>query len=82
LILETLLIPTYVEPIDKFIKDAFIPDTLAMYEFVTYIDVDDVFVCDALILETLLIPIYVDPSDKFIKDALIPDTLAMYEFVI
>jgi hypothetical protein len=35
LLLETLLIPIYVEPSDKFMKDAFIPETLAIYEFVT-----------------------------------------------
>jgi hypothetical protein len=62
-------------------KDALIPETLAIYEFVTYSDVDDVFVNEPLILDTLLIPIYVEPSDKFMKDALIPDTFAIYEFV-
>jgi hypothetical protein len=38
-------------------KDALIPETLAIYEFVTYSDVDDVFVNEPLILDTLLIPI-------------------------
>jgi hypothetical protein len=38
-------------------KDALIPEALAIYEFVTYSDVDDVFVNEPLLLETFVIPI-------------------------
>ena len=65
-----------------FMKDALIPDTFSIYEFVMYAPVVDTFSNDPLIVDTLLIPIYVEPIDTFMKDALIPDTFSIYAFIM
>jgi hypothetical protein len=60
LLLDTFSIPIYVEPRDKFMKDALIPDTLAMYEFVNaVIPTSAVIKPEAFITDVFNLPLFV-----------------------